>query len=332
MIAMVLGLIIIGGVISVFLANKQSYRTNEALSQVQDHGRTAFEFLARDIRMAGLTGCGNTDRLANVLNNGPNDSGGTNEWYLDFANAVRGYESGDPALTEGGGQETDKVNGTDSIQILGAEGTGLSIQGASHKNSNASNSAQFKLNESSSDLSTGDVVVVCDPDHATVLQISKYDDSNVTVVHNTGNKTSPSNCSLGLGFPTVCDGGNKGNPYFFGNNAQVAKLSSADWYIGVNPVGGSSLYKQEIDNQTGTVTTQAVEMVRNVTDMELTYLEAGGTTFRAANVVTSSGDWADVVAVRVELTLQSDDGNVTTDQAALTRSMATTVTIRNRVN
>lgn len=53
MIAMVLGLVVVAGVISVFIANKQSYRTNEALSQVQDASRTAYEFMARDIRMAG---------------------------------------------------------------------------------------------------------------------------------------------------------------------------------------------------------------------------------------------------------------------------------------
>ena len=70
MISMMLGLIVIGGVVSVVLAGKQSYRTNEALSQVQESARTAFELMARDIRQAGANGCGNNDRVANVLKPG----------------------------------------------------------------------------------------------------------------------------------------------------------------------------------------------------------------------------------------------------------------------
>ena len=49
MIALVLGLMVIGGVTSVFLSNKQSFRTNTALSQVQENSRIAFELMARDI-------------------------------------------------------------------------------------------------------------------------------------------------------------------------------------------------------------------------------------------------------------------------------------------
>ena len=47
MIAMLLGLIVIGGVVSVFLANQRTYRTNQALGDVQDSSRIAFELMAR---------------------------------------------------------------------------------------------------------------------------------------------------------------------------------------------------------------------------------------------------------------------------------------------
>jgi type IV pilus assembly protein PilW len=68
MISMVLGLVVIGGALGVVLSNRQSYRTNEGLSQVQERARTAFELLARDVRQAGVTGCNNNGRVANVLN------------------------------------------------------------------------------------------------------------------------------------------------------------------------------------------------------------------------------------------------------------------------
>src|SRR5579859_2062961 len=68
MIAMLLGLIVIGGVVSIFAANQQSSYTNTALGEVESSSRAAFELMARDIRDAGLTGCGNNTRVANVVN------------------------------------------------------------------------------------------------------------------------------------------------------------------------------------------------------------------------------------------------------------------------
>lgn len=319
MIAMVLGLVVIGGVVSVFVANKQSYRTNEALSQVQDHGRTAFEFLARDIRMAGLTGCGNLNRIANVLNNGPN-GGSATDWFADFANSIIGYEGNqtDPAVATGTA-EAERVAGTDSFQLVGIEGSGFSVE------SHQPTSAQFKINEASTDFQVGDIVVVCDPDHAAVMQITNYNSSNVTVVHNTGTGT-PGNCSKGLGFPTQCTA--VGNSYEFGPNSQIAKLASTAWYIGNNPVGGRSLYRIDIITSSGVPTERATEMVRNVTDMQVTYITDGGTTLQDADAVS---DWALVDAARVELTMQSEMERAGTDQDVLTRTLSTTVAVRNRV-
>lgn len=322
MIAMVLGLVIVGGVVSVFLANKQSYRTNEALSQVQDHGRTAFEFLARDIRMAGLNGCVNNGRVANVLNDGP--AAGGSEWYADFSNALRGYDENetDPAVTTGTGV-AERVNGTDSIQLMGVDGSGFSVE------SHNPTSANFKINEATTDFADGDIVVVCDPDHAAIMQITNYNSSNVTVVHNSGTG-DPGNCSKGLGFPTDCSSTN-GNAYQFGPNSQIAKLSAGDWYIGNNPEGGQSLYRVGVSNLGGVPTEVPAEMVRNVTDMQITYHQAGTNTFVDADAI-GAANWAQVDSARVELSLQSEMNRVTTDGQQVVRSMAMTIAIRNRVN
>lgn len=319
MIAMLLGLIVIGGVVSVFIANKQSYRTNEALSQVQDHGRTSFEFLARDIRMAGLSGCSNLDRIANVLNNGPN-GGAATDWFANFANSIIGYEGNqtDPAVTTGTGV-AERVDGTDSFQLVGIEGSGFSVE------SHNATAAEFKINEPTTDFDDGDFVVVCDPDHAAVMQITNYNSSNVSVVHNTGTGT-PGNCSKGLGFPTQCTA--NGNPYEFGPNSQIAKLASKAWYIGNNPAGGRSLYRITLENQSGTPVGVATEMVRNVNDMQVTYHADGGTTFQTADAVV---DWTVVDSARVVLTVQSEMERAGTDQDVLTRNLSTTVAIRNRV-
>src|SRR5690554_2286947 len=66
LIALVLGLLLVAGVGSVFLANQNAYRTNVALGAVQESARTSFEFLAREIRSAGANPCG-TANVASVL-------------------------------------------------------------------------------------------------------------------------------------------------------------------------------------------------------------------------------------------------------------------------
>ena len=313
MIAMLLGLIVIAGVVSVFLATQRSYRTNEALGDVQEGSRIAFELMARDIRDAGLTGCNNNGRVANVLN-----PDATN-WWADWGNAVHGYDGTqtDPAVAIGTTTGT-RVTGTDSLTLLGAANTGLSVA-----SSNA-NSANFKLNDKTTDLQGGDVIIVCDPDHAAMMQISNYNSSNVTVVHNTGTG-SPGNCSKGLGYPSVCT--TNGNSYEFGPNSQMFKLVAADWYIGNNGTG-SSLYRVEVDTTGAAVAYPKSEMVRGVTGMAISYHQTGGVAFVLPAAVA---DWSTVDAVQVKLTLQSTDQRAGTDVKPLTRLFTATTTVRNRV-
>ena len=321
MIAMILGLVVIAGITSVFLAGQQSFRANHALSDVQDSSRIAFELMARDIRQAGMTGCGD-DRVANVLNNGPNGTG-TQDWWANWANAVHGYEAGatDPAATTGTA-ETNRASTTDSLQLVSAGSLPVSIK------EDKEPAANFKLNESSSDLQSGDIIMVCSPDHATIVQITNYNDSNVTVVHNTGT-ASPGNCSKGLGYPTDC-GSTNGNSWSFPENSTIAEITGVDWYIGYNPVGGKSLYRYSLVNTGGAVGTTPQEMVRDVTDMQITYLVGGGasTSFVDASAVT---DWSKITAVHVELTVESTFKRAGVDTKPISRQFAFTTTLRNRV-
>ena len=321
MVAMLLGLIVIAGVVSVFLANQRSYRTNQALSDVQDGSRIAFEMMARDIRDAGLTGCNNNGRVANVVN----PSGAA--WWNDWSNAVHGYGSGttttDPALTVGTAVK-DQVSGTDSLQLLGAADTGLSVAA-----SPSSTAANFHINDSSSGLIPGDVIIVCDPDHATIVQVTGPTSGNQVVVHNKGGSESPGNCSKGMGYPTVCS--TNGNGYTFGPNSQIFKLGAVDWYIGVNPVGGggTSLYRMSVATSGSTPTATAQEMVRDVTAMNILYHQAGVASFVDAKTVGTN--WATVDAVQVTLKLESVDKRAGTDVKAISREFTATTTVRNRV-
>lgn len=313
MVAMLLGLIVIGGVVSVFLANQRTYRTNQALGDVQDGSRTAFEMMARDIRDASLGGCTNNGRVANVLNNR------ATAWWANWNNAVMGYDgsTGDPATGSAFGTAAGtRLATTDSLMLLGGAGSGVSVK------VNAEPAGTFTLNEASSSLSAGDVMIVCDPDHSTLVQITSL--SSGTITHDASSGT-PGNCGKDLSFPTVCA---STSSYVFVTNAQISKLTAADWYVGTNPAGGRSLYRVGLENVGGVPTPKAQEMVRDVTAMAITYHQGSTNDFVTAPYVTN---WVLVDAVRVNLTLESVDKKAGTDVKAISRSFTATTTIRNRV-
>lgn len=326
MIALVLGLVVVGSAIAVFLSNRQAYITNTALSEVQDGSRIAFELLADDIRQAGLTGCGNTGSVANVLSNGPNN-GGT-EWYANFVdNAVHGYDdaSTDPALS---GLTSDKpVAGTNSIELIGAG----ELAGSVATDDEAT--ATLTLNATSTVLQNGDAIIVCSPDHAAITQVTSYAGLNLVHALNTG---TPGNCSQGLGYPTNCDNGTGNITPAFAANSTISELAASDWYIGTNqqiePDGknGTSLYRLTLVNTGGVPTLQSQEMVRNVTAMNITYHVTNATDFVNAGAV-SAANWGSVDAVYVALTLQSTSQRAGTNTQPITRQIASTITVRNRV-
>lgn len=306
MVAMVLGLVVIGGVISVFLANQQVYRTNKALSDVQGNSRIAFELMARDARTVGLTGCGNASRIANVVNNNTTAA----NWFVNWSapGPFKGYTATETDPVSGSG----RTENTDSLVLLGAEGAGVSVK------TDTASSASIAINESTTNLVAGDFVVICDPDHAVIAQLSSV--SGTTLTH--AKAGTPGNCTLDLSYPTVCA---SANTYTFSANALVARLTASSWYVASNSDGGTSLFRKSLDPG-GTVSTN--EMVRDVTGMSLQYHQSGDLAFVTADNVTS---WPSVDALQITLTTISVDRRAGTDAAPISRTFTSTTTLRNRV-
>lgn len=321
MIALTLGLFLMAGVISIFITNRQAFRTTEQLSRMQESARTAFELMARSLREAGGTPCGRGVPTGNVVN----DAGTT--WWANWADGLRGFDdavaAGAVAFGTGAGQ---RINGTDAFFAIYANAnTGNPI---TNHNPTA---ASFQLNSAGHDLVDGDIVLACDYRQAAIFQLTNVNASNATVVHNTGVAgVAPGNCSKGLGVPTNCSNVN-GTAYTF-QGGHLVKLSSETWYVGANGRGGRSLYRARLFNNAGTASVRNEEIAEGVTNMQIVYLEANNAgvlpdDYVAASSVTS---WPRVVAARITLTLQSREA-VGTDGAALTRQMVHVVSLRNRL-
>lgn len=57
MIAMVLGLLVMGAAVAVFQSNQRTFSANEGQNRIQENARAAYEMMSRDIRAAGGTAC-----------------------------------------------------------------------------------------------------------------------------------------------------------------------------------------------------------------------------------------------------------------------------------
>lgn len=335
MVALVLGLVVAGAAMSVFIANKKTYVAAENLGRLQETARVAFELMTRDIREAAASDCGaDLTQAANVLNSP------TAHWYTDFGGGIRGYAAGTAFPDAGfGTAEAQRIAGTEAVEMLSA------TAGATIMQHNPA-AARFGLNTATHGFEVGDIAVACDARHAAIFQVTNaVTGVNANLVHQTGSGT-PGNCSQGLGLPVACTP--TGTAYRFGCafggtlpatdcaldenrwSATVAKLEALRWYVGCNgradcaEPAGRSLYRSRLDNVSGTPTIRNDEIAEGVTDLSLRYLVDGGTGYVGPGAVA---DWSEVVAVAVDLEISSPER---VEGAFVERTLGHVVTLRSR--
>ncbi len=310
MIAMVLGLLVVGAAIGIFMSNRQTYRATESLARVQENARTAFELMARDVREAGGNPCVNTLPVANVLN-APATRWWTN--LTEWGAAVRGYRSDeafpDAAFGSGAG---DRVNGTEAIQLLSGDDNVVTI--SAHN----TGGTQFTLNRANHGFAAGDLLMACNSRQASIFQATAVGGVNIT--HASGG-ASPGNCTGNLGLPVQCGAGTVFA--FSAPNSVLVKLHSTRWYIGNNGRGGLSLYQSRLQN--GAIVSQ--EVAEGVRTMQVTYLVRGDNAYSTAQAVTTNNAWANVVALRINLGLEDTER---TEGGTVRRNLIQVASLRNR--
>jgi type IV pilus assembly protein PilW len=83
MIALLVGLLLLGGLIQIYVSSKQGYNAQEQLARMQESGRFAMDLITRDLRRAGYWG-GNRNLAVITGNPGPaapaHTCGGDDTW------------------------------------------------------------------------------------------------------------------------------------------------------------------------------------------------------------------------------------------------------------
>lgn len=75
LVAMVIGLLLLGGLVTLMVNSKKNYSQQDYSARLQENARFAMQFLAYDIRMAGYYGCSNNIINSSVAAITPTESG-----------------------------------------------------------------------------------------------------------------------------------------------------------------------------------------------------------------------------------------------------------------
>ena len=336
MVSLVLGLILVGGVLSIFVSTNQTARVNDNLMRIQENARIAFDLMARDLREAGQNPCG-AKLVANVLRS----AGSIPVWADWNAGTLRGYDNNEDetAIKAFGTTTNARVQGTDAVLMIKADSGDIAVE--SHDTA----AFQFTL-ATESNFQAKDIALVCDGKSAAIFQIDTVSSPGGVANKVIGLEADVTNinCSNFLAYTAPasnCPANTK--KFEIGSETpeiKMAPLGSYFWYVGNAESGGRSLYRSKISHLKNNkiIIMSPDEMIPNVQDLQITYLTRNGTTGALADdwvAASSIADWADdslttqVVAVRLDVTLQSTE-NVSTTQTPIQRHLIHIVGLRNR--
>lgn len=171
MVAIAISLILLAGVIQIFLGSKQSYRLNENMSRIQESGRFAMEFLARDMRMIGYQGCASLDSVQpNIIADPPPPGGFSNDVVVTGMDNVANISIGGLPVTDG----------TDIVNIRRGGGCQARLTG-----NMAANNANIQLIANPACFSAGDILLITDCKDVDIFRASNVSQGggSITIAH-----------------------------------------------------------------------------------------------------------------------------------------------------
>lgn len=290
MVAITISSVLMVGVSQIFGNSKRTYKLNNELARTQENIRFSVEEMARDVRMAGYTGCKNST-MTNTLNPGTG-------WVDNIDSSLIAYEGGvDTFPSE---YASDVIAGTDSIIILrGGDDTGLKFE-------SSPNAAQFQVNNLNHGIAIDDILLLTDCSHTAVIQVTNSNPANKTIVHNPSVTGNPGNCTKGMG-STDCSSTN-GTDYPWKKSAHVIKFKATAYYIAASTnglAGNRSLYRMALDKHPDV----KEELAEGVENMQITYgLDTNADGFANRYVTANNvADFNSVVSIRIGLLFQSHD-------------------------
>lgn len=291
LVALAISLVLLAGVYQIFVGSTTTYSENEEFSRLQENARFAMELIGRDLRVSGYTGCA---RIPGSVVNTLADT----SFLYDFNVGVQGFDYTGPTTPSGLDSLDFTPNLDSSIPLTGLnEGSDVLTLRRPDLIDPVLLDADMGSSSSSIDLPNGtgtdfidtdDIVMVSDCEGASIFQVTGYTSSTGIVLHATGSG-SPGNSTTDLN-------------RVFEEGSEVVKMRTVSYFVRDNVAGVPSLYRTDVVDGT-------TELVQGVERMQVRYgIDTDGDeqvdSYETAAV--ASGDWDEVVAVRIGLLFRSD--------------------------
>lgn len=339
MVAMLISLILLGGVLQVFLSSKDMYRTNTAVARVQEAGRFATEFIAFDVRQAGYKGeCLSEPSTHLKLTTASTDIKNA----YSTTPAIQGWDNSKPAFFSAA--DTTRAD-TDSF-IVKYAGDGMEFEASGTNNTNA----QSLTVDDSTTAYAGQIVLLANSTGCDVFQ--NTNNQNASAFQKAGGNAEPGNI-------------NQNWSQSYNGHMTAHVLRSHTYFIRNNDGRLPSLWRRVLSPAPA-----VEELVEGIIEMQVTYgIDKDGDRLAdeyvkaGTNNLTASGagDWDKVVSARIsmlaispetnvldepqtfvfpaivgidrndEYALYEDDGTVTIKNNRVAQVYTTTVAIRNRL-
>lgn len=329
MVSVAISVAVVSSLVFVYVGSRGAYRNNEALARVQERGRFALEWIARDLRQAGYTGC--LSRGAPITVHSYNKSKTPpGPPIVGLGSAIFGFEK--PASQNGPDYvfsppaTVDHVKG-DVVTVFSLDDSALAYVEKDYDNGIPANT---KVSFTSCPaLKKDDYAIISDCQRAAVFtvtdNVSCSADKTATITHaNSGNGWPSGVCPYSSSSNLSCSDDFKFVPPFNkSDRAFIARFSQRGYFIG-RPNGNQyvdrppALYRFDTAGATEAV-------VDNIEDLDILYgvdtnTDGSVDAFLKADAVTAAGQWERVLSVRIslvatsgELTVQAAKG----DRAAL---------------
>jgi type IV pilus assembly protein PilW len=276
LVSLVLGIFLLGGIVSIYVSSQNNFKSNEELSRMQDSMRFAFEQMGRDVREAGTTPCG-TQRITNVLRlDVPTNS--VAPYWADWGNGTLvGYESATP-IPNGdlpfGTTVNRRVTGTQSDALLIMR-TSMNENLIRRITSTSPATSQIGIHTTTTTLRANEVALACDATSGAIFQLATNPATSPPSIDHTASAPTL-NCTTRLGYPLTSANCASGETKTFSiNTGFVVPYEPAVWYVGHGNIANTrSLYRatiRRVGPSSSTIIMEPREMIPNIEGMNIQY-------------------------------------------------------------
>ncbi len=324
MLAMAVGALLILGITQTFVAHKTTHSMQLGMSQMQEGGRMAIQMMSRDVRMADYWGCakGNINMVNNLdINDSVVGLTAEKKDAMNFLQA--GGIVGHRAIRGEKIASLKVVFGSDIITLRGAVSANCGVTGV--------DLLSATIHVVDCDVDTADFVVISDCMGGDIFQNTGAG-MGKSLSYNNANSVVPGNNMAANTSTPHCHDRSNCLSQAYDTGAKILKPYASTYFIATSGSGSGDTGFYKRDELNG----RSHELINGVEDMKIRY--AVDTDYDAtawsktldkptrsvnrwmtATAIAADNKvlWDEVIAIRVEFLIRSDDG-VTHDSRIIT--------------